>query len=413
MKFPTLFLLLVLLATTVAAPHHPLLPASSGDGCAWYDVMCHLTHFFEWLITQGFRTALKPFEPVVNYMLAQPLLRLGLAIPVFNASGPQPFVTRILSDAMEGVWTASLGVGYGILAAAFIVSIAWLAGEALDVVRSGEATLFMRRALVIAVLMPVSAKLYDCAAMLIAMINSYILPIHDFVQYCDSLAGTIITAAAGLSLFGGWTFLLGIFLTGFVLMTLGAMRLLLIAILAALLPVALALSVFPWQPVRRFGETMLSMLINLLLASIVCAALFRFGAILAQHYAGGDWVDTAMRIIVFFACALAPALSLILAPRASIGLYMTSMFLGYAFRPWIRTVAKEVYPTIRAGLTQIASYVESAATTSRVARVLRVPIAIYRATKHPGGLPGAAIARGIQAYRAWKASREHPEDSSG
>ena len=391
--------------------------SSDGGGCAWWDVPCHLMHFFEWFVTEGARVALKPFEPLINYTLAQPLVFLGASLPVFEAPQPQPFASDALSDAMYSLWSVSMYIGFAILAAGLMVSALWLLGEAGGVVRAGEAALCMKRALIIAVLIPISAKLYDFSAHLIALANSYILPMKDFATYCDSLAGTIVSLALISGLFGGWTFLLGVLLVGFVLLVLGAMRLLLTAVLASLLPVALALSVFPLSFVRRFGETMLSMLANLSLATIVCAAVFRFGAALAHYYAGGDWVETAMRIIVFFACALAPALSLVLAPRASIGLYLTSMFLGYVARPFLGQVARQVAPTIRAGLAQLGGYLETAAAVSKgplawAGRVVRVSRSLWSLTKHPGGVPGAAIAKGVQLYRTWKASREHPEEST-
>ena len=402
--------------------------ATEGCYCNWWDPRTWGCCFSQ-LFNQAFN-ALKDavlggleaaFRKIVEG-IASPALKIGVALPTFenfSIAKLRTYIVTALGDAMVRVYNIAMLVAYGIVGVALMLSGFWVLGESMDLMRQGEGMSTLRRVVLVAALIPLARYVYDYAALGIAYANSLIAPPATVATLVGAAGGVSLGAALGIALLGGWI-IFGVFaLIGFVLLVLGALRLMLVAVLASLLPVALALTLIPLSFVRNVGFAMVSTLTNLMLATLMCSAIYRFGAAIASSIPsifGKDVIEALMSFVILFACMLAPAISLVLAPRASIGIWLASYFLGTVAKPVATQVARQVAPTIRAGLGAVGSYLEHAATSrgplAWVSRVVRAGATLYRWSKQPGGVYGYATSRIIGAYRVWRARVEHPEESA-
>ena len=361
---------------------------------------CHLGNFIRMTVNAAYCNAIEPAGEAVKGLF-EPILLLSLSVPLFDPSlSSSPYVARWLSGPMLSVYEDVQLGAYVLATVALTVSvIVVMIFDSAE--KLGEALSTLKRSLLILALIAGLRILYDYSATLTLGFIDLVFTSHRDVwdRFMGQIAGSIVAAVTQFGLLGGWSFILAVLSVGFFLLVLAALKLLLMTVLAVLLPLALALTMVPLRPVREAGMSMISMLVNLHLATMLTAVVFRLGAEVAAAPAPSDVAAALLRIIVLFACSLAPAIGLVMAPRAGIVMTLTGMFLGYAARPAIEQAARQIWP-------QIAAAGEALQHAPYIGRIARPVARLYTITKtHPLGVYGYAVGRIYRAYVESKARR--------
>jgi len=351
-------------------------------------------------VNAAYCNAIEPAGEAVRGLF-EPILLLSLSVPLFDPSlSSSPYVARWLSGPMLSVYKDVQLGAYALATVALMVSvIVVMVFDSAE--KQGEALSTLKRSLLILAFIAGLRILYDYSATLTLGFVDLVFTSHRDVwdRFMGQIAGSIVAAVTQFGLLGGWSFILAVLSVGFFLLVLAALKLLLMTVLAVLLPLALALTMVPLRPVREAGMSMISMLVNLHLATILTAVVFRLGAEVAAAPAPSDLAAALLRIIVLFACSLAPAIGLVMAPRAGIVMTLTGMFLGYAARPAIEQAARQIWP-------QIAAAGEALQHAPYIGRIVRPAARLYTITKtHPLGVYGYAVGRIYKVYVESKARR--------
>jgi len=351
-KIRTYILLFMLLALHFLSVAH----AEDGEECALisppdcsrFDTGCQLQRVFILIINWVYCHTAGAVGSFISGYLYMPAARLGIAVPTFSWPQSDSYATPLLADAMRSLYDKALVISVAVAVVGFMLSLIFVLLEQMGVERAGEGLASAKRILLVAVLLPVLDRLYDAFAHA-AGVAAYIIAPPKTIE---ALAGW----AAGLSVASGLLLLvmIAVPIVSFLLLILAAMKLLLTAVLAALLPLGVSLSLVPWRIVREAGLRMLSMLVNLVLASILTAAVYAFGAALIAPLdefltsTGSVGLGAAIvaKTAVVLASLAAPALGLVMAPRAGIVMTLTAMAFGYAVRPIISTTKKMVTTTV-------------------------------------------------------------------
>jgi len=310
------------------------------DGCAPWDLVCHLRSFFEWLLRQADEGVRSVANTLTNAVVT-PTVKVSLALPTFtNQSSLEPYVFSSMSQPMNAIYSILLYASYTVVLGAIILSVIWVFAETADIVKRGEGFSTIKKSLIVLALLPFLPKIYDYAVIGLASLNMMIIPREVITSFVGTFASiTMLLLGVGAFL-AGIVVLLPAILFILIMLLLGAMRVLLTAALAIALPLALSLSLIPVRFVREVGMHMVSMLVNLMMSTVLAAILLRLGAevaaVIQPTLGSGKFVEAVMLFFMMLATLATPAIALVMAPRAGIALIATSYFLGYMARPAIQ-----------------------------------------------------------------------------
>lgn len=318
-------------STLVSPDYDCILGERPAVACEWWDFACRIT---VWLQDQLYESAQR-----VGHVVSPPVIRLSIAIPIFNISVPPElegmYVETSLKGPMQELYVASRLAGFGILGASLVLSAIWVLGESLDVVKQGEGMATLKRVILSAALIFLADRIYDVFALGMAYVNYIILPKEVAEVFFGGLFLIWLALTAFLPFGGGFMVLIASILIAIAMLILSGLRLLLTAALASLLPVAIALSNVPFRAVREIGMNMMTILTGLVVVTTVTAAIFRLGASIAgaTPIRLDDPAGTLLKLVMIMASLAAPALALVIVPRASIIMFATAAFYGYILTP--------------------------------------------------------------------------------
>ncbi len=350
-----------------------------------------------------FRSLIDPVARFIAEFTVKPVIELSLAVPGFDVyTRDAPRVFHELAPAMNALYSASLILG--VVAYVFMAVLALLEYLYEDRVELGTV---LKRSLLVLLAIILSKWLYDAAAALIAW-GSYLLfsgnPEGAYLAKVTEGAATII---GGATLLGAPAVLTAFFSIMIFLGVFNALRLMLTAVLAATLPLWLALTLAPVRYVRDVAHGAITTLTGLLFVPLLAAAVYRLGAELMIHWSPSGVYEAGLTLMMAAASFFAPLIASILAPRASTTMALTSMFLGYAAGPAAAKVARQLWPHLRAAPELIRSPLPEPVTTPTggiAPRIVGFTRGLIHAVKEPsyplGGL--GYLMRHAYKHTVWR-----------
>ncbi|AEM38223.1 hypothetical protein Pyrfu_0351 [Pyrolobus fumarii 1A] len=354
-------------------------------------------------LNELFKTLIDPVARFIAEFTVKPVIELSLAVPGFDVyTRDAPRVFHDLAPAMNAVYDTSLLLG--ILAYTFMTLLALLEYLYEDRVELGTV---LKRSLLVLLAILLSKHVYDGAAALVAW-GSYTLfsgnPEDVYLAKVTEGAAAVI---GGATLLGAPAVLTAFFSIMIFLGMFNALRLMLTAVLAATLPLWLALTLAPARYVRDVAHGAVSTLTGLLFVPLLASAVYRLGSELITHWDPSGVYEAGLTLMMIAASFFAPVIASILAPRASTTMALTSMFLGYVAGPAAAKTIRQIVPHLAAAPELVRSPLPWPVTTptggiaSRIVGFTRGLIHAIREPTYPlGGL--GYILQHAYKHTLWK-----------
>ncbi len=336
-----------------------------------------------------FMSLIDPVARFIAEFTVKPIIELSLAVPAFDVyTRDAPRVFHELAPAMNAPYSASLILG--VVVYAFMAVLALLEYLYEDRVELGTV---LKRSLLVLLAIILSKWLYDGAAALIAWGSYLLFSGNPESVYLAKVTEGAAATIGGATLLGAPAVLTAFFSIMVFLGMFNALRFMLTAVLAATLPLWLALTLAPVRYVRDVGHSAITTLTGLLFTPLLAAAVYRLGSELIAHWNPSGAYEAGLTLMMVAASFFAPVIASILAPRASTTMALTSMFLGYVAGPAAAKAVRQLAPHLAAAPEIVRSPLPWPVTTptggiaSRIVGFTRGLIHAIREPTYPlGGL---------------------------
>ena len=334
--------------TTAIAPPPP--PPSKPSAGIFQPIVDAIFAVFGWIakaamyitagVAEGF---LMPMARALGEAYATLALKVPVA-PSVKVSG----VYLVRFRAIDELFDLCLTPSYFILVLNGVLSVIVLVLEVTGVTTEGEAAACVKRVLLATALIPTSKYIYNYLAAFTTSIAYAIAPPDKIGAYIGQIV-TLFSALIVAGIFSLGSILVAFFLAILPLYIAAAMRLLLTAVLAGLLPLSIALAIAPIRLVRSLGMRMLSFLFALLFAPIIIAAIIRVtseaGTLIpgaGPVFSASWWIAIFISLIIWLSGLAAPLIAVAIIHEAGLGLAVASGILSFVARPFFSQVLRGI-----------------------------------------------------------------------
>ena len=276
----------------------------------------------KWVADRIHDLAMGPLAPLFQAITK---LVIGNPVPEYGDWGPIDQVSwyEIRVPEMLELYDKARIAAYVLLPLPVIIGALAIGLEGFGLVKEGEGMLMIKKSLWTAVLIPISMTLYDYSAHLLSALTHYICPPDVFGYYF----GLALTGVGLLAIIIDPLILLFIL----VIAIAGAVRVLAVATLAAIMPILLVLSLIP--RVNRVAFALIETLIALMLVQLVGGAMIAMASAIVSGISNSSLEESLVRIMIAFASLSIPLIAPMFIGRGGFASFAASALLGYTVFP--------------------------------------------------------------------------------